>query len=234
LPAYLGETLSTYDGAMESRRCEQCGSAFEPRREHSRFCSASCRVRWNREWNLGEAAEGTALDWSVEAMRDATTRLAVATAASRARAFALVGEAVWWVTIVDGTLMRYHPETCDEVLRSESRPGRHLIEGTLAGLRFVRNQMACDIDHRLFVRHPSPGRGSIVSAWQWAPVDRPAIGSLPPQSQEWESARYEAYQSYLANNAIGETFGRAFAFVDVAAAKSARAANSPRRRHQAM
>jgi hypothetical protein len=33
----------------DSRRCDQCGKVFEPRREHSRFCSSLCWVTWNRE-----------------------------------------------------------------------------------------------------------------------------------------------------------------------------------------
>ena len=33
----------------ETRRCERCGKEFEPKREHARFCSARCRVAWNRE-----------------------------------------------------------------------------------------------------------------------------------------------------------------------------------------
>ena len=32
----------------DSRNCEQCGVLFTPRREHARFCSARCRVAWNR------------------------------------------------------------------------------------------------------------------------------------------------------------------------------------------
>jgi hypothetical protein len=32
------------------------------------------------------------------------------------RAFAVIGEAAWWVTVVDATLLRYHPEVYDAVL----------------------------------------------------------------------------------------------------------------------
>jgi hypothetical protein len=43
-------------------------------------------------------------------MRDTTARLAQVRAVGRARAFAVIGEAVWWVTIVDATLVRHHPD----------------------------------------------------------------------------------------------------------------------------
>jgi hypothetical protein len=59
-----------------SRHCAQCGAVFEPRREHARFCSAACRVAWNRENTGGGPWPGdTALGWSATAMGDAARRL---------------------------------------------------------------------------------------------------------------------------------------------------------------
>ena len=37
-------------------------------------------------------------------------------ASDRAQAFAVIGEAVWWVTIVDATLVRYYPDEYDSAL----------------------------------------------------------------------------------------------------------------------
>ena len=68
---------------------------FMPKREHARFCSARCRVAWNREnwnrvnrdqqkwgsenWDEGERrprdSEPSALRWAIVAMRDTTDRL---------------------------------------------------------------------------------------------------------------------------------------------------------------
>jgi hypothetical protein len=77
-----------------SRHCEQCGAVFEPRREHARFCSATCRVAWNRE-HTGEAWPGdTALGWSEAAMGDAARRLGEARDLDLPQALALVSEAV--------------------------------------------------------------------------------------------------------------------------------------------
>ena len=136
----------------DTRSCDQCGTEFAPLREHGRFCSARCRVAWNREHTGDRLSEKSALDWSIAAMRDATRRLQRARAWDLERAFAVIGEAVWWVTIVDGTLVRYHPKPYEAVLASRPPAERELIEQTMAGLRFVRNQMGHDLDHAYFIR----------------------------------------------------------------------------------
>jgi hypothetical protein len=141
----------------EVRNCEQCDVVFAPRRGHARFCSARCRDAWNREHARRHPAQATALSWSITAMRDVTGRLWRARAGDQARAVAAVSEAVWWVTIVDATLVRHHPDAYDQVLASQTPPQRQLLENTLAGLRFVRNQMGHHCDPADFVC-PAPGR----------------------------------------------------------------------------
>jgi len=165
----------------------------------------------------------SALDWSITAMRDATGRLLRVRAWDRPRAFAAISEAVWWVTIVDGTLLRYDPEAYDGVLGRHALAERRLIEGTFAGLRFVRNRMGHDVDHVDFI-HPeaSPsgyGDGRITT-WIWKPVPEPALASLPPRGQAWEMTRYRAYEAQLAGHTVGEIFGRAAAFLTLVAAQA--------------
>ncbi len=205
------------------RGCERCGTAFAPRREHARFCSARCRVAWDRENTSDRPVELSALDWSITAMREATGRLFKIGACARPSAFAVISEAVWWVTIVDGTLLRYHPDAYDGVLGSQAPAERQLIEGTLAGLRFVRNRMGYDADHVDFIRpepvRPGPGDDRIT-AWRWRPVPEPALASLSPRGRAWEMARYRAYEAQLAGRTVGEIFGRAAAFLKLAAAKA--------------
>jgi hypothetical protein len=216
---------------IDTRSCEQCGAAFAPRREHARFCSARCRVAWNRENTADRSAENTAdrsvevsaLDWSTTAMRDATARLLRARAWDRARAFAVITEAVWWVTIVDATLVRYHPATYDRVLAGQPAGERERTEGTLAGLRFVRNWMGPHLDPADFIQpggsHSGPVEGRIT-AWTWKPVPKPALGCLPARGQAWELTRHRAYETQLAGRTIGEPFGRAAAFLKLAAAQA--------------
>src|SRR5260370_34960381 len=98
----------------EERNCEQCGASFSPRREHARFCSARCRVAWNRAARSDHPpAEASALQWSITAMRDITDRLPRVTELDKPRPFAVTSEAVWRVTIVDGSLVWHHPQAHD-------------------------------------------------------------------------------------------------------------------------
>jgi hypothetical protein len=216
----------------DTRNCEQCGSAYVPQREHARFCSARCRVAWNRgnRGNRGSreraaypAAEDNALQWSITAMSDTTQRLARVRAADQPRAFAVVSEAVWWVTIVDATLIRHHPDTYDAVLAAGTSAERRRIEGTLAGLRFVRNRMGSQVDHVDFIRPRAHGRGpggDRLTAWTWKSLPTPSMSSLPPSGRAWELRRYRAYQAHLAGSTVGDTFGRVAGFLTLAAASA--------------
>ena len=209
----------------ETRTCEQCGTAFAPRREHARFCSARCRVAWNRQ-HTGDrqATEASALDWSVVAMSDATERVGRRRAADRPQGFVMISEAVWWVTIVDATLVRYHPDTYNAVLAGQGAAERRLTEGTLTGLRFVRNRMGYHADPGDFIqaRRGRSARGAgLIAGWLWKPLPEPALASLPARGQEWEMARYRAYQAQLAGRTMGEIFGRAAAFLCLTAGRAA-------------
>src|SRR5258707_12132374 len=216
---------------VDTRNCDQCGAVFEPRREHGRFCSARCRVAWNRE-NAGDrAAGGSALEWSISAMRDATWRLLRAAAKDRSRAFAVISEAVWWVTIVDGTLVRYHPDAYDALLASYAAEDRQPIEGTLAGLRFVRNRAGQHVDHTDFIHLGAPGDGR-AATWRWTSMPEPALASLPPRAQASEASRYRDYEAYVAGRTVEATFRCAGALLKRAAASatSAPPADVPGRR----
>jgi hypothetical protein len=211
----------------DTRACEQCGVVFVPQREHARFCSASCRAEWNRA-HLGDpAVEASALQWSLTAMTEATGRLAAMSVQDRPRALAAAGEAVWWITMVDATLVRHHPQIWEAALVARGPAERRLIDGTLAGLRFVRNRIGREagLEELIGCEVPATGRGRITG-WAWRPVPEPAIVSLPRRRQLWEMARHRAYVSHLAGNAIGETFERAAAFLTLAGANAACASDS--------
>jgi hypothetical protein len=203
------------------RDCEQCGNSFVPRREHARFCSARCRAAWNREHMRDLTAGASTLAWSITAMSDTTGRLSRVRAADRPRAFAVIAEAVWWITMVDATLVRHHPDAYDSVMAGQNPAQRQLVEETLTGLRFVRNRIGDEADLAEFIEPgdigPGAGEGRITG-WTWKPVPEPAVASLPPRGQAWEMTRYRAYQAYLAGHAIGETFGRATEFLKLATA----------------
>ena len=174
---------------------------------------------------MGDASAGaSALLWSVTAMGDTAHRLPQVNAEDRPRAFAMIGEAVWWVTIVDATLVRYHPKTYDAVMGDRSPAERRLIEDTLAGLRFVRNRIAHETDPADLVVPGAPGPqpgtgGGAIAGWRWKPLPEPALALLPPRGQAWELTRYRAYQAQLAGHTVGETFERAAEFLNLTAAQ---------------
>jgi anti-sigma B factor antagonist len=210
----------------DTRSCEQCRTVFVPQREHARFCSASCRAAWNRE-HLGDpAVEASALQWSLTAMSEATARLPQMRAQDQPRALAAVGEAVWWITMVDATLVRHHPEIYEAALVARGPEDRRLIDATLAGLRFVRNRIGREAGLEDLIRSevPASGQGRITG-WAWRPVPEPALVSMSPRGQTWEVARYRAYHSRLAGRTIGETFERAVGFLVLTGANAAYAAD---------
>jgi predicted nucleic acid-binding Zn ribbon protein len=204
------------DVVADTRNCVHCGAAFTPRREHARFCSPKCRVTWNRQRAGQVPTAAGALDWSITAMQESTDLLLKAEGWDLPPAFTAITEAVWWVTMVDATLVRYHPDAYGAVLASHDAAQRKIIEDTFAGLRFVRNRMGYKADPDAFIRPkltrsgPAAGR---IAAWTWRPVRKPALASLPPRGQEWELTRFRAYRAQLAGHAIGDTFGQAVTFL---------------------
>src|ERR1700722_15016117 len=204
----------------ETRKCEQCGTLFAPRREHARFCSARCRVAWNRQHASDPAGPASALGWTITAMRDTIDRLLRARASGQRHGYAAISEAVWGGTLVDATLVRYHPDVYDAVLEGHDAAEREVIEGTFGGLRFVRNWMGYHLDTSDFIQPRGTPAGDElgsgagpIAAWTWRSLPAPVLADLPARGQEWEMTRYREYQAWLAARPVGETFDRAAAFL---------------------
>ena len=206
----------------DARSCAQCGAVFVPQREHARFCSPGCRAVWNREHMGDPAVELSALAWSITAMSEATARLPAVQARDRTEALAAIGEAVWWITMVDATLVRHHPDVYDAVRAAQAPAERLLIEQALAGLRFVRNWIGRGAGLEEAIQTGGQDAGSRrITHWTWKPVPEPPPASVPPRGQAWEMARYRAYQAHLVGYTIGETFGQVVAFLAVTGANTA-------------
>jgi hypothetical protein len=175
---------------------------------------------WADEPRRPQATGTSALSWAITAMRDTTERLGKVKSHDQAQAFAVIGEAVWWVTIVDATLVRYYPDEYDTALAGLPAGRRRATETTLGGLRFVRNRMGYYADHADFIQPRGDVQGGCdapITEWTWRSLPVPAVATLPPRGQEWELNRYRAYQDLLAGHRIGETFGRTSAFLDLVA-----------------
>jgi hypothetical protein len=203
------------------RNCEQCGAEFEPRREHARFCSALCRITWNRQHASGQPTGDTPLNWSVSALEDAANRLRKAGTVTLPEALAVITEAVWWVTLVDATMVRYHHDAYDRALSDLDPAERKLTEGTFTGLRFVRNCMGYYIGPADFIQpqQESAGGDAPVAAWTWRQVPAPVTSMLPQRSRTWENSRYLHYRACLADRPVGKTIDRTARFlIELAAA----------------
>jgi hypothetical protein len=199
----------------DTRTCEQCGEGFEPRREHARFCSSLCRVTWNRENASSGSTGDTPLSWSITALEDTTTRLCKARAMSLPEALAVISEAVWWVTLVDATMVRYHHDIYDRTLAQMAPAERRAAEGILAGLRFVRNTMGYYVDPADFIQ-PQPGRrngDAPVPEWKWRRVDAPVSTPLAQRAKAWEAGRHMQYRAHLAGRPVGDTINQATVFL---------------------
>jgi len=151
-------------------------------------------------------------------MTETIERLSAVARCDRSRAFTAISEAVWQVTLVDATLVRHHLDTYDQIMARQDPAQRLLTEQTLAGLRFVRNQIGSEASLAGFLWPGGTGAGGgRVAGWRWKPVPEPALASLVPRGRAWELARYQAYQAYLAGQPIGQTFGRAAEFLNLTA-----------------
>jgi hypothetical protein len=197
------------------RNCEQCGAGFEPRREHARFCSAACRVTWNRENASGQLTGDTPLTWSVSALEENVERLRKAEAMNLPEALAVISEAIWWVTLVDATMVRYHHDAYDHALADLDDGERNITEGTFTGLRFARNCMGHYLDPADFIQpqQDSLGGDAPVASWTWRQVPAPVSAALTKRTRAWETSRHLHYLLYLADRPVGETIDRAAAFL---------------------
>jgi hypothetical protein len=205
---------------MTTRGCAQCGTVFAPRREHARFCSPGCRVDWNRSHLTDAAAEERALEWSLTGMRDVVERLGLDQPADPSAAFSAVEEAVWWITIIDARMIRQYMDLYDTVLATCAPAHQPRIEGTLAGLRFVRNLVSEDRQAALIEPPAIAGQeGAVTAAWRWAHLPEPELSARPAHVQPWEMTRYQAYEQWLAGNRVGQVFQQAGDFLTLAASQ---------------
>jgi hypothetical protein len=170
-------------------------------------------MAWNREHAGVAATPNVAIDWSVTAMTEAAGRLSAAGNWGLRRLAAAAGETVWWVTLVDATLVRYHPRAYAQALADKNVRQRK-TEETLAGLRYVRNQIGRSADPATFVQAASDDDRA---DWTWCPLPEPGLAELAARARQWELSRYRAYQARLAGHDIARTFTRCTDFLAQAA-----------------
>ncbi|MCL2584260.1 MAG: hypothetical protein FWE35_17585 [Streptosporangiales bacterium] len=195
----------------DSRECAQCGKRFRPLREHARFCSAACRMTWNEDHGGTATAPAAAIDWSVTAMAEAVERFGQAGTWDLPRAAAAAGETVWWITLVDATLVRYHPRDYENTMAGLSPAARRGTEEALGGLRYVRNRIGRSTDPAELIQAGADG------GWAWTPQAEPGLDGVPAGTREWELNRYRAYTEHLAGRDAAAVFRRCARFLEQAA-----------------
>lgn len=152
--------------------------------------------------------QGSALAWSVTAMSDALSRLAAASAASLPQAVAAATEAAWWVTVVDAAMTRHHPAAYGRALAALDPAARKAIEGSLAGLRFIRSQLGYSADPADFIQ-PPPAPGSGAVQWTWSTIALPP----PPRGKAREASPYREYRTQLAGRPVTQILEQAAGFL---------------------
>jgi hypothetical protein len=197
----------------DARQREQPGTAPGPRHDRE---TPSPRGQ--------DSADGT-LAWSLTAMSEALCRLAAASAADIPQAVAAATEAVWWVTLADAAMARCHPRAYGTALAALDPAARRAVEGSFAGLHFIRGQLGHRADPGDFIQPPPGGGTAPPSAWTWSPLSPPA----PHRGTAREASPYREYRAYLAGRPLGQTLGRTAGFLSQAHATAGYAGhcNSP-------
>jgi hypothetical protein len=153
----------------------------------------------------------TALDWSMKALNDATDRVNKIAASDLPRAFAAIGEAVWWVTIVNDGL-RHNYRAAYEQAATLTSPDP---AGTLNGLRSVRNRIGHKVDLVDYIQPVASREWSAdgrVTAWAWQPVAPPEQGDRSGAQHRRDAELHRAYERELASKNIWQPFMLATGF----------------------
>jgi hypothetical protein len=98
------------------------------------------------------APRDSALDWAMEAMKNAQGRVNLTQDA--ASAFVAVGETVWWITAVNDVLLKRHPEMYESAVALTTPNPTKMIRG----VRHARHRIGHGLDIEQFVE-PFATRG---------------------------------------------------------------------------
>jgi hypothetical protein len=156
------------------------------------------------------------LSWWVSAMNDATERLRKASGRDLPEGLALASESVWWINLVEATVMRTSQAAYDQALTNLDPAERRATEGTFAGLRFVRNWLGYHADPADFIQPGQNEEGGEVpvTAWTWTFLAAPELGERSPRNRQADAVRYRQCCKYLASKPISETITCAVAFLN--------------------
>ncbi len=170
-------------------------------------------MAWNDEHAGVAAAPAPAIGWSVAAMTETARQLSAPRTWDLTALADAVADAVWWVTLVDATLVRYHPRNYETTLAGRSARRRE-TEQTLEGLRYVRNQLGASVAPADLIMPPSADESP---SWTWRSLPPPDTPGAGPRARKWELSRYRAYQARLAGRDVTAAFTWCAEFLALAA-----------------
>jgi hypothetical protein len=129
------------------------------------------------------------------------------------KAFAAIGEAVWWITIVNDSLKHGHENEYTTAVRLTSPSPSE----TLDGMRSVRNRIGHEVDLVDFV-YPAATRDSSpdgrITAWAWRSVAAPTRGKRSENEHARDLKLHKAYEAALAGQNVIQAFTLATGFFD--------------------
>lgn len=150
-----------------------------------------------------------------QAMNDATDRINKIPATDLPRAFAAtlsaIGEAVWWITIVNDTLWHNYRGAYDQatVLTAPDPTD------TINGLRSVRNRIGHKVDLVDFLEPLASRAWSVdgrITAWAWKAVMPPERGDRSTRDHRRDLDLQQSYERALAGQNIWQPFMLATGF----------------------
>ncbi len=154
-----------------------------------------------------------ALHWSMQAALAATDRVNRISSLDLPKAFAAIGEAVWWITIVNDSLKHSHKDDyATAVGLTTPSPSE-----TLDGMRSVRNRIGHEVDLMDFV-YPAATRESSpngrITAWAWRSVAAPNRGQRAEKQHTRDLKLHNAYEAVLAGQNVIQAFTSATGFFE--------------------
>jgi hypothetical protein len=148
---------------------------------------------------------GDGLSWSMQAIQDAMDRPNKIAATDLPRAFAAIGETLWWIIILDGTLRdRYRLQYDRAISLTSPNPTDYLN-----GLRSVRNRIGHEaplvdfLDPLAAREWSADGR---VTARAWKAIEPPARRLRSAKDHERDLQLHAAYSTSLVGQNIWQSF----------------------------
>lgn len=156
-------------------------------------------------------------EWVVNAMNRAADRMIHVHWHEPDRAFAVIGETLWWICVLDEML-----RTKNQSAYEDGRPKDERASSLLLGMRYARNCIAHSVDVLEYIEPTAVLRtiwaSQYQASWRWR--------QLPPVQEKRGRTGEEEYERVVAGYDVKQTLVEALTFLR-SSARSCLADNSP-------